>query len=492
MRKMGEVLLIRQMVLNEGESVRETARRLGVSRNTVRKYLKVADPVRQVVRGRQAPVLERAAPRIDALLEEWSGRTTAKQRLTGSRIHRQLLEDGCAVGITTVRAYLREKRRRAAEVFIPLVHRPGDEAQVDFFEVTVEVDGERRKVWKFLMRLMYSGRDFVWLYERCDQVAFLDGHVRAFAHFGSVPHRLVYDNLTAAVKRRIGVWRELTDRFQALTSHYCFEPCFARVGEGHDKGGVESRGKAIRLAHLTPVPVGDSLEALASALQSDVDRFAAPKRNAENKTVAERFAEERPLMLELPAAAFEARRVLPCVSVSKKATVSLEGATYSVPTRWARLRATAYIGVSDVRLCCLGEQVEHARHRSGARSILYRHYLPELARKPQAVRQVAAELLGELGAPFALFWERLTARLEALEAARALAGVLGLIVEHGEDLVRHALERMLSEGRLDLVGLGAALRPEPAQGAVPESLRGYAVESARAADFDRLLEGGCQ
>lgn len=491
MLKMGQVQLIRQMVLNEGTSVRETARRLELSRNTVRKYLKVAEPVRQVVRGRPAPVLERVAPRIDALLEEWRGRTTAKQRLTGSRVHRQLVEEGFVVGITTVRDYLREKRRRAAEVFIPLVHRPGDEGQVDFFEVTVEANGVRRKVWKFLMRLMYSGRDFVWLYERCDQVAFLDGHVRAFAHFGSAPRRLIYDNLTAAVKRRVGVWRELTDRFQALASHYCFEPCFARVGEGHDKGGVESRGKAIRLAHLTPVPVGDSLEALARTLQSDVDQFAASKRNAENKTVPERFEEERPLMLALPGAPFEARRVWPGVSVSKKAMVSLEGATYSVPTRWARLSATAYVGVSDVRFCCLGEQVEHARQRSGGRSILYRHYLPELARKPQAVRQVVPELLAELGAPFSLFWERLTARLAPLEAARVLAGVLGMIVEHGEKLVRRTLERMLAQGRLDLVGLGAALRPAPAQVAVPESLRGYAVESARAADFDRLLEGGC-
>ena len=80
---------------------------------------------------------------------------------------------------------------------MPLVHRPGDEAQVDFFEVTVELGGERRKAWKFLMRLMYSGRDFVRLYDRQDQVAFLDGHVRAFAHFGGVPARIVYDNLAA-------------------------------------------------------------------------------------------------------------------------------------------------------------------------------------------------------------------------------------------------------------------------------------------------------
>jgi transposase len=100
---------------------------------------------------------------------------------------------------------------------------------------------------------MYSGRGFAWLYERCDQVSFLDGHVRALSYFGGVPKRLVYDNLSSAVKRRVGVERELTERFRALVSHYLFEACFARPGEGHDTGGVEARGKAIRLKHLTSV-----------------------------------------------------------------------------------------------------------------------------------------------------------------------------------------------------------------------------------------------
>jgi transposase len=77
--------------------------------------------------------------------------------------------------------------RRRREVFVPLTYRPGDLAEVDFFEVFVDPVGVRRKAFLFLMRLMYSGRDFAWIYERQDQVSFLDGHVRAFAHFGGVP-----------------------------------------------------------------------------------------------------------------------------------------------------------------------------------------------------------------------------------------------------------------------------------------------------------------
>jgi len=103
---------------------------------------------------------------------------------------------------------------------------------------------QHRKTWLFLMRLMYSGRDFAWIYERQDQISFLDGHVRAFTHFAAVPARVAYDNLRAAVVRILaGGARTLTPRFTTLASHYLLEACFCRPGEGHDKGGVESRGK---------------------------------------------------------------------------------------------------------------------------------------------------------------------------------------------------------------------------------------------------------
>jgi transposase len=39
------------------------------------------------------------------------------------------------------------------------------------------------------------------IYDRQDQVSFLDGHRRAFAHFNGVPTRVAYDNLRAAVDR---------------------------------------------------------------------------------------------------------------------------------------------------------------------------------------------------------------------------------------------------------------------------------------------------
>ena len=249
---------------------------------------------------------------------------------------------------------------------MPLIHRPG-EAQIDFFEVVVEVGGERRKAWEFLLRLMYSGREFAWWYERCDQLAFLDGHVRAFAHLGGVARRCVYDNLAAAVRKIVGARRELTGRFLALVSHYLFEPDFARIGEGHDKGGVESRGKAIRLEHLTPIPRGDSLEAISRQLLAELDTAFATRHDAGTSASA-RWAEERVQLLPVPATRFEVRKPL-LVEISSRAMVRIEGAWYSVASRWARLNATAYLGVDDVRIVCMGESVTHPRARLGTRQV---------------------------------------------------------------------------------------------------------------------------
>ena len=90
------------------------------------------------------------------------------------------------------------------------------------------------------------------------------------------------------------------------------------------------------------------------------------------------------------------------VEVGSQALVKVEGASYSTPSRWARLQATAYIGVDQIRLVCLNESVTHPRVRPGGRQVFYRDYLPELARKPKAVRQVAEAFQGYLKATQAL------------------------------------------------------------------------------------------
>lgn len=488
MLKVSQVYVIRHKVLVEGLGIRRVAREMGVSRNTVRRYLEVAEPERKRSRVRKRRVYDEIASVLEGLVEDWSKRTTGKQRITAARLHRELITGKHQAGLTVVQDWWREYRRQRTETFVPLVHRPGDEAQVDFFDVSVEIEGERRRAWMFVMRLMYSGRDFAWLYEWADQVCFLDGHVRAFEHFGEVPQRLIYDNLSAAVRRMVLPERQLTARFQSLASHYLFEPCFARPRTGHDKGGVESRGKGIRLQELVPIPSGPSLQAISASLMSRLDGAQHERCDQQGRTVAERFAEEQGKMLPLPAVAYEPRKVVPC-SVSTRSLVTVDGATYSVPSHWKKLEAMAYVGPTDVRIAIRNEHLVAERLRFGEKRIQYRHYLPELAHKPQAVRQVAAELLGELGEPYGALWRMLVDTHGPREAGRVFARVIGAVVEHGEEVVAKAIGTALASNRSDLLTLARLLTTAPTAKTtpVPASLREYRVENASAARYDDLL-----
>jgi len=495
---MEAIHVIRHKHFNEGRSARWIAREMGLHRATVRKYLGQSEPHRVEANGRPHPVMGAVGPRIEALLDEWAPRLEGRHRLTSTRLHRQLREEGLEVGERSVRRFLAERRRRAAEVYIPLVHRPGDEAQVDFFEVTVDEGGRRRKAWKFLMRLMYSCRDFIHLYDRCDRPCFLDGHVRAFAHLGGVARRLVYDNLSAAVKRVVGLKdRELTDRFKALCSHHLFEPCFARPRQGHDKGGVEGRGKSIRLQHLTPILAGPDLDTISATVRNDVDRLWRERRHTDGRSLSALFEEERSLLLPLPQAPFDPRCLEP-VAISHSATVKVEGAVYSLPEGWARLDAEAWIGACDIRFCCRGEETLRPRQFPGGKRIEYRDYLRELSRKPQAVRQVAPELVVELGEPYQRLWALLEQTHGGRQAGRILADVLGAINDHGENAVTVALDEALAagafaeEGMCNLLALTRQLpmRPVLTDTVVPLALRTVQIEVGCAADYDALLVAG--
>jgi transposase len=482
MLRMDQVHVVRHKVLVEGQAIRQVAREMGVARNTVKRYLERPAPVRVETAPRARPVFEKVRERLQSVLTESPKWTGGKQRLTATRLHAMLLSEGLEVGVTTVKEAVVEWKRQRREVFVPLVYPAGDLAEVDFFEVLLDLSGKREKCWMFVMRLMHSSRDFACLYRRQDQTSFLDGHVRAFEHFGCVPQRIAYDNLKAAVtKLLVGSERELSARFEALASHYLFEACFCRPRTGHDKGGVESRGKAIRWQHLVPIPRGDDLCAMRAALLSRLD--AAHD--------AERFAAERGQSLPLPVHRFDPRKTY-APSVSRRSLICVEGAYYSVPCEWTGLDVTAHVGVDHVDIVGRGGSVRHPRMRFGEKSVDYRHYVRELARKPQAVRQVAAELVADLGPVFGSAWRSLVDAHGPKQAARIFAKVLGHVQARGIDAVAATLQVALQNSEPLLLALTppCAPAPEVERDALPQSLRSIEVAAGCAADYDSLLIGG--
>jgi hypothetical protein len=188
-----------------------------------------------------------------------------------------------------------------------------------------------------------------------------------------VPSRVAYDNLRAAVVRiLVGGVRTLTPRFAALTSHYLLEACFCRPGEGHDKGGVESREKAVRQQALVPIPVGATLAVINATLLAQMDARLDTRRDATGQTIGVLFTEEQRHCRPTPTPFAPEATTL--ATVTARAWIRLEGAVYSVWTRWAGLDVVVRVGATTITIVGRdGIRVTHPRKRFGQRSIDYRH-----------------------------------------------------------------------------------------------------------------------
>ncbi len=135
-----------------------------------------------------------------------------KQRHTAKRIFDRLRDEyDFTGGYTIVKDYVRDKKLGGQEMFVPLVHPPGD-AQADFGEALVVIDGVQRKAHYLVVDLPHSDDAFVKAFPAETTEAFCEGHNAAFRYFGGVPRSILYDNTTLAVARILGDGRRKRTR----------------------------------------------------------------------------------------------------------------------------------------------------------------------------------------------------------------------------------------------------------------------------------------
>ena len=172
----------------DGWSIRKIARRLEMSRQTVRKVLGApAEPPRYRPRAsRTAPVM---GPYLE-IVERWlDADETAprKQRHTAKRVYDRLVSEYDYPGSeVTVRRAVRALRGRHTEVFVPLEAVPGKVAQADFGQASVVIAGRTERIFLFCLRAKHSRVPFAIAYPTEKLEGFLAGHVAAFQFFGGV------------------------------------------------------------------------------------------------------------------------------------------------------------------------------------------------------------------------------------------------------------------------------------------------------------------
>ena len=150
---------------------------------------------------------------------------------------------------------------------------------------------------------------------------------------------------------------------------------------------------------------------------------------------------------------------------------------------------TAYVGVHTVEIRFGAETVTVPLQPFGGKHIRQLHSLPELARKPQALRQNAASLMRELGDPYPSLWRLLVDQHGPRDGARRMARVLRMIVDDGQECVTVRVRQALDESTLDRLFLTARPTPPPSN-TVPHQLAAFHIETASARRYNALLDGG--
>jgi len=339
-------------------TVKGVARKFGVHRRMVRQAVENALPPLRGYRRRAKPALGPVEAFIDAIVAA-DATAPRKQRHTARRIHQRILDElpEWPVAESTVRNHVRERRRvlglAVLPTFVPQSYAWGAEAQVDWYEATAELAGDRVTLQVFCMRSMASGAAFHRAYPRATQQAFLEAHEHAFAYFGGVHRVLRYDNLPSAVRKILrGHRREETVRFVAFRSHWRFEAQFCTPAAGHEKGGVEGEIGYFRRNHWVPIPSAADLDELNRMLLAGCRADERRRLDGRERRVGEALAIEQDHLLPVAETGFDLAEVsFPVVNASGCITVRTNA--YSVPLRPGSLSAplTSLRGIGHGRWC---------------------------------------------------------------------------------------------------------------------------------------------
>lgn len=447
--------VIRRWHFREHLSIREICRRTGLSRNTIRKYLR-SDAVEPAFKVPDRPSkLDPFADRLSAWLKTEANKPR-KQKRTVLQLHADLVSLGYCGSYNRVAAFAREwKADRQREMnttgrgtFVPLTFEPGEAFQFDWSEDWAIIGNERTKLQVAHTKLSYSRAFIVRAYPLQTHEMLFDAHNHAFRVLGGVPRRGIYDNMKTAIdKVGRGKERDINARFLAMASHYLFELEFCNPASGWEKGQVEKNVQDARHRLWQPTPRFPSLAALNDWLESRCKEFWAQTPHGKMQgTIADLWAEEvRALM---PAS----RPFDGFIEYTKRVTptclVHLERNRYSVPASFAnrpvslRVYPDRVVVAAEGMVICEHRRIIDRSHDQPGKTVYdWRHYLAVVQRKPGALRNGAPFV--ELPEAFRTLQQHL---LKKPGGDREMVDILALVLQHDEDAVLLAVEMALETG----------------------------------------------
>jgi transposase len=486
---------IRREHLVKGKSIKEIARDLKISRNTVRKILRSGETSFSYEREAQPrPRLGRWKADLDRMLTA-NTETSARERLTLIRLFEELRTLGYEGGYDAVRRYARtwsrEHASQTAAAFVPLSFAPGEAYQFDWSHEIVVMSGVTVTVKVAHVRLCHSRMMFCRAYPRETQEMVFDAHERAFAFFRGACTRGIYDNMKTAVETIfIGKDRQYNRRFLKMCSHHLVDPVACTPASGWEKGQVENQVGLVRERFFTPRLRVKTYDELNAWLTDKCVAYAKvhPHPERPDQTVWDVFEEERPNLVPYRGR-FDGFHALPA-SVSKTCLVRFDNNKYSVNASAVGRPVDIHAYADRIVVRQDGRVVaEHAR-RHGRGETIYDpwHYVPVLARKPGALRNGAP--FKDWVLPAAL--ERVRRKLAGSDDGdRQMVAILATVLTDGLPAVEAACAQAMSEGvhSSDVVINILTRQRDPGPAATiltPDALRLRHAPVADCARYDQL------
>jgi len=484
---------IRRMYLRDKMSLHEIAKRTGLSRNTIRKWLRNTEVVAPpTYRRSKRPckltafheVLEQAL-KIDA-------HRIKQNRRTAKDLFAQVKLDGYTGGYSRVTDFIREWRGRegnAPRAFVPLMFDLGEAFQFDWSEEGLVIGGIYHRIQVSHLKLCASRAFWLVAYPSQGHEMLFDAHTRSFTALGGIPRRGIYDNMKTAVdKVNKGKGRIVNARFAVMCAHYLFDSDFCNVASGWEKGVVEKNVQDSRRRIWLDAQSQkfSSFTELNAWLSERCRSLWSELRHPDHKafSVAEMLEQEHAHMMPMTAP-FDGY-VENLSRVSSTCLVSVHRNRYSVPCELVGQMVSTRLYPN--RVCVVAGDIISASHdRLTERDQIcydWQHYIPLVQRKPGALRN---------GAPFADMPMPLKQLKQGLMrhagGDRIMAQVLAAVPASGLDAVLVAVELVLESGAISaehVINVLARLNASPIPPSVETSLQLNDAPLANTGRYDSL------
>jgi transposase len=485
---------IRRMHFRDGMSLHQISKRTGISRNTIRKWVRAPKPDNPP-KYKRCGTPTKITPYIEFLQKALKADSLRprKNRRTARALFEQIKDQGYKGGYSRVTDFVRnwhEDGGRKAKAFVPLQFAFGEAFQFDWSEEGLVVGGVYRRLQVSHMKLCASRAFWLVAYPTQAHEMLFDAHAKSFKALGGVPRRGIYDNMKTAVdKVRRSQGRIVNARFAVMCSHYLFDPDFCNVASGWEKGVVEKNVQDSRRRiwlEAQQKTFGSFVE-LNLWLDQRCRSLWNELQHPEYKgfTIAEMLEQERVELMPCPVP-FDGYVEKLC-RVSSTCLVTVDRNRYSTPCelvgQWVSCRIypnQIVIVANDVVVAIHGRlsDRDHVQYD-------WQHYITLVERKPGALRN---------GAPFAEMPDPLKRLKQTLlkrpRGDRIMAQVLSSIPSSGLDAVLVAIELVLDSGMVSadhVLNVIGRLNAGPIPASVETTLTLHEVPLANTSRYDSLL-----